>query len=126
MTSPFDYVNDITYGKKDIIRNGENPQLAEALYQPFIVNRALSYFPDTIMYADQINQCAELDHLMQYDYLINTIRPKKRFSKWAKKQDNSDVELVQKYYKVNRRVAVDYLKVLTKQHLDEIKTIIME
>lgn len=126
MTSPFDYVNDIMYGKKDIIRNSENPDLAEMLYQPFLVNRALSYFPDTILYANQINQCYDIDHIMQYDFLINTIRPKKRFSKWAKRQDNNDIEFVQKYYKVNRKVAMDYLKILTKQHLDEIKTIIME
>jgi hypothetical protein len=84
MSNPFDYTNSITYTKKNLIRDTENPELAEKQYNAFLTNRGLSYFPDTIMYANDMNMRPELDGLLQYEYLLNSIRKNKRFSKWAK------------------------------------------
>ncbi len=68
MSNPFDYTNSITYTKKNLIRDTENPELAEKQYNAFLTNRGLSYFPDTIMYANDMNMRPELDSLLQYEY----------------------------------------------------------
>ena len=54
--NPFDFINSVSHNKKDLITDSENPEFAEKLYQPFLVNRGLSYFPDTILYANEMNQ----------------------------------------------------------------------
>lgn len=117
MSNPFDFVNSITFNKKDIMPD----DLAEKLYVPFIVNRALSYFPDTIMYANEMNTQHHLDNKPQYHYLINTIRPKKRFSKWVKKQEDNDLDAVIQYYGYNRVKAQQALSLLSPKQLEQIK-----
>ncbi len=114
--SPFDYINSIN-AKKDVMVD----DLAESQYVPFIVNRGLSYFPDTIMSTNRMNMLNHLDNKLQYHYLINTTRPRKRFSKWAKKHENSDLEVVKEYYGYNNRNAEYALSLLTKQQLEYIK-----
>ena len=123
---PFDFVNEINGGKKDLIRGSENPELAEKLYSPFLTNRALSNFVDTIMYANEMNIHHILDKKLQNDYYLNTTRAGKRFSKWHKKDENGDIDCVQEYYKVSYVKAVEILKVLTQQQLDLIKTRIIK
>ena len=78
--NPFDYLNAINTTKKDIMVD----ELAEKATQPFMVNRGLSYFPDTILYANEMNINHHIDHRLQFDFFINIIKKKKRFSKWAK------------------------------------------
>ena len=114
--SPFDFINSIN-AKKDVMVD----DLAESQYVPFIVNRGLSYFPDTIMSTNRMNMLNHLDNKLQYHYLINTTRPRKRFSKWAKKHENSDLEVVKEYYSYNNRNAEYALSLLTKQQLEYIK-----
>lgn len=114
--SPFDFINSIN-AKKDVMVD----DLAESQYVPFIVNRGLSYFPDTIMCTNRMNMLNHLDNKLQYHYLINTTRPRKRFSKWAKKHENSDLEVVKEYYGYNNRNAEYALSLLTKQQLEYIK-----
>lgn len=121
MANPFDYVNDICYNKKDLMTGSENDELAEKLYVPFITNKALSYFPDTILYANEINVHHGVDNKLQYHYLINTVRPKKRFSKWAKKQEDSDLEAVMQCYGYNRVKAEQVLSLLSPVQLEQIK-----
>ena len=121
MANPFDYVNSITFNKKDLMTDTENDELAEKLYVPFIVNKALSYFPDTILYANAVNVHHDLDNRLQYQYLINSIRPKKRFSKWAKKQEDNDLEAVMQCYGYNRVKAESALALLSPVQLDKIK-----
>lgn len=121
MTSPFDYVNSITFNKKDMMTGTENDELAEKSYVPFVVNRALSYFPDTILYANEINCNHHVDNKLQYHYLINSIRPKKRFSKWAKKQEDNDLDAVIQYYGYNREKAEQALSLLSPEQLEELK-----
>lgn len=121
MSNPFDYVNAINYSKQDLMTDTENDELAEAGYSPFLANRALSYFPDTIMYAQEMNAYNHLDKKLQFHYLINSIRPKKRFSKWAKKQEDSDIEAVMEYYKYSEAKARAVLSLLSPEQLKQIK-----
>lgn len=124
--NPFDFVTNINGAKKDLIRDSDNPDLMEKSYKPFLVNRALSYFIDTIMYANEINQAKHLDFTLQNDYYLNSIRSGKRFSKWAKPIENSNIESVQEYYKVSYMKALDIIKVLSKEQIDLIKTKIIK
>ena len=124
--NPFDFVTNINGAKKDLIRSSDNPDLMEKSYKPFLVNRALSYFIDTIMYANEINQANHVDFALQNDYYLNSIRSGKRFSKWAKPIENSDIESVQQYYKVSYMKALDIIKVLSKEQIDLIKTKIIK
>ena len=125
MSNPFEYVNAIN-AHKDIIRQSENPDLSEKLYSPFHVNKAMSYFPETILYANEMNIHHSLDKKLQNDYYLNTTRAGKRFSKWHKKDENGDIDCIQEYYKVSYVKAVEILKVLTQQQVDLIKTRIIK
>lgn len=99
----------------------ENDELAEKSYTPFIVNKALSYFPDTILYANEVNRLAHIDNKLQYSYLLNSIRPAKRFSKWAKKEDSDDLEVIKEYYGYSNEKAYQALSILSKDQLNHIK-----
>ena len=124
--NPFEYVNAINTSKQDLIRKSENPALAEKDYSPFLVNRALSYYVDTVLYANEMNRANHVDSLLQNDYYLNSIRVSKRFSKWAKPVESSDIESIQEYYKVNNRRALEISKVLTRDQIDHIKTRIIK
>lgn len=119
--NPFDFVNDINFGKKDIITDSANPELAEKTYNPFLTNRALSYFPDTIQFANMMNKNSHIDHLLQYSFLLNIIRKRKRFSKWFKKNDDDVLEMVIEYYGYSVNKAKEALKILTDDQLEKIK-----
>lgn len=118
---PFEFVNAINMSKKDMIRDSENPTLAEKSYSPFLVNRALSYFVDTILHANEVSKFNQIDNIMQNDYYLNSIRSGKRFSKWAKPIESSDIDSIQEYYKVNYIRALEISKVLTREQIDHIK-----
>ena len=122
----FDFVNEINGGKKDLIRDSENPTLAEKIYSPFLVNRAFSNYVDTIMYANEINRVNHVDSILQNDYYLNSIRSSKRFSKWAKREESSDIDSIQEFYKVNYKRALEISKVLTSEQIDHIKTRIIK
>ena len=124
--NPFDFINDINGSKRDLIRNSDNPDMAEKLYKPFVVNKGLSYFIDTIMYANEMNKANLLDNLLQNDYYLNSIRPAKRFSKWFKKGDDSDIDCVQQYFNVGYARAAEICKVLSTEQIDLIKAIIIK
>jgi hypothetical protein len=117
--SPFDFVTAINTTKKNLIK--EEPDL-EKEYNPFLTNKSLSYFTDTIMDANLMNVHHGLDKKLQFDYLINTIRPGKRFSKWAKKVENNDREIVKTYYGYNDRNAEVALSLLSTDQLKIIKS----
>ena len=81
---PFDYVNSINFTKKNLMKNTANDELAEKGYAPFLTNKSLSYFTDTILYANEMNRYHFLDKKLQYEFYLNSLRKKKRFAKWAK------------------------------------------
>ena len=120
-TSPFDYINAINTTKKNLLRGSNNDRIAEKEYSPFLTNRALSYFNDTIGYANELNQRHHLDSLLQFEYLLNIVRPKKRFSKWVKKDNDRDMSLVKEYYGYNNTKAIQALSILSPQQLNNIR-----
>jgi hypothetical protein len=103
------------------MKGTENDQLAEKSYAPFITNKSLSYFPDTIQLANMMNCNHALDNKLQYSFLLNIVRPSKRYSKWVKKDKDSDLELVMKHYSYNRQRAKEILKILTKNQITKIR-----
>lgn len=116
--TPFDFVNAINFDKRDLF---EDPQ-AEKDYVPFIVNRSLSYFPDTVMYANVMNGRSHISKRMQFDFLKNSIPKKKRFSKWVKKDvSTDDLTAVQEFYKYSIEKALDVISILSSEQLNFIK-----
>ena len=71
-TNPFDYINAINVSKKNLMRGSNNDTIAEKEYSPFLTNRALSYFSDTIGYANEMNQRHHVNHLLQFGILLNS------------------------------------------------------
>lgn len=119
--NPFDYLNSINQNKKNLMDGTENDELAEKGYNAFLVNRGLSYFPDTVSYANEMNVNNHLDNKLQYLFFLNIVRPRKRFSKWFKKETNDDIEAIKEYYGYNDTKAMQTLSVLTDQQLNTIK-----
>jgi hypothetical protein len=107
-------LESINYTKEDILDpNGKD-------YVPFIVNKSLSYFMDTVAYANEMNKYPFLDKRMQYDYLKGSIRKRKRFSGWVKKDKSDVIDAIIKYYDVSYRKASEYEKLLTEDQKQEI------
>jgi sulfur transfer protein SufE len=92
----------------------------EKEYVPYVVNKSLSYFTDTLLYANEINKYGFLDNKMQYEYLLHSVRQGKRFSKWAKKDSSAVIDCISKYYQVNHKRAEEYASVLTESQKEEI------
>lgn len=114
--SPFDYLNSINHTKDDLMVD----DMTEKSYNSFMTLRSLSYFPDTVHYANMVNRYHHLDNKLQYHFLLNIIRKKKRFSKWVKADSTSDIEVVKTYYGYNNTKAKQALSLLSP---DQIKTI---
>ena len=111
--SPFDIVRSIN--------SGERIEFQEQEYSAFLINRALSFFPDTIQYANLMNQRHNLSPDMQYDFLMSTIRPKKRYGgKWGKKDRLDDILFISKLYSINKEKAAQYLSLLSEADLQEL------
>jgi hypothetical protein len=115
--NPFEYLNAINNTKKDIMVD----DIAEKGYNSFMVNRGLSYFNDTVLMANEMNVNHTIDNRLQFDFLINIVRKKKRFSKWIKPETVSDVEVVKEYYGYSNEKAKQALSLLTSEQIDELK-----
>lgn len=115
MSNPFDFVNSINYSKKDVMENEKD-------YNAFLINRSLSYFPDTVLMANEMNLNHHIDARLQYDFLINIVRKKKRFSKWAKADNVENLECVKEYYGYSDEKAKSVLSLLTNEQIELIKT----
>jgi hypothetical protein len=122
MTTPFDYINSVSHNKVNMMQGTPNDALAEKGYNAYLVNMGLSYFPDTIEYANMMNRSVQLDNKLQYSFFLNILRPKKRFAKWVKKHESADIEIVKAYYKCNNARANEYVKILTKDQIKELET----
>jgi len=117
--SPFDFLNAINTTKENLF---EKDSQAGKDYKPFLINRGLSYFPDTVFYANQMNQHPGLDKDMQFFFFLNIISRKKRFSKWSKKDETTEsLDLVKEYYGYSSEKANEALKVLSEENLIMIK-----
>ena len=89
----FDFVNSVNMGKKDIMVTPDD----EKVYVPFMTNRSLSYFQETALIANEMNLSPHLDNKLQYHFLLNILRKRKRFSKWNKPETVADIDAVKEY-----------------------------
>ena len=115
--SPFTFVNSINYTKEDIMVD----DIAEKAYLPYMINRSLSYFNDTVLMANEMNTKHHLDHKLQYSFLINIVRKRKRFSKWNKPELENDIDVVKEYYGYSNDKARQVLPLLSSSQLSELK-----
>ena len=115
--NPFEYANAINYTKKNIMVD----DLAEKAYLPYLMNRQLSYFPDTVLAANEMNRNHHLDNRLQFDFFINIIRKRKRFSKWFKPEQISDLETIKQYYGYSNEKARQVLSLLSTEQINELK-----
>ena len=113
-----DWLNSINQTKKHLIN--EDPSL-EKEYAPYIINRCLSGHIDCVMYANEMNMHHQLDKDMQYSFYLNTLRKRKRFSPWLRKDKVTDLECVKQYYGYSNEKASQALKILTNEQINFIK-----
>ena len=113
-----DWLNSINHTKKNII--DEDP-LLESKYPAFIVNKCMSGHLDAIMFANEMNMNANIDKKLQYDFYLNTLRSKKRFSPWVKKDELKNLELVKSYYGYSIEKAKQVLPLLSQKQITFIK-----
>lgn len=120
---PFDYINDISYSKKNLLKSEANDsfEYEERLkeYSPFLATRAFSYFPDTIFISNETNKYLDvgLDSDLHHDFLFHMISKRKRFSKWFKNPDDKNIKAICEYYNVSEQKGREYLNILTSRQL---------
>lgn len=89
-------------------------------YVPFIINRAFSFYPDTVMFANDLNRFSNIDRIMQYKYYCSGLKKKSRYSPWLKASKIENLELISDYYQVSRREAKELLNFLTTDDIEQI------
>lgn len=115
--SPFDFINSINHTKEHLIVD----DWSERQYLPFIVNKGLSYSADTVIPANEMNSRPHLDKSLQYSFLINIIRSRKRFNKWIKPEKIEALEVIKDYYGYSTKKAQEVLPILSKEQLNTLK-----
>ena len=115
--NPFEYLNAINNSKQDIMVD----DMSEKQYNAFMVNRGLSYFYDTVLLANEMNQRAHADNRLQFDFFINTIRKKNRFSKWLKPLNYKDLDVIKEYYGYSDEKAKSVLSLLNINQIEQLK-----
>ena len=118
--TPFDFLNEINYGKKNLMIDDVDHQV-EKQYLPFIVNKGLSYTIDTVIYANEMNIRPNTDKKLQFDYLINTIRRNKRFPKWMKPEEDENIRVIMDYYGYNVQRAREVLSLHSMEKISQLK-----
>ncbi len=114
-----DYLNSINFTKKNLMKSEDKEWIKK--YPAFIINKILSGFQDTIMLVNEVNRNYFLDKDMQYSFLLNSIRSKKRFSPFLRASKLKDIDLVKEYYGYSNEKAKTVLDILTKDQLILIK-----
>ena len=114
-----DYINAINYTKESLLDTDDEQW--EKKYYPFIVNKCVAPFPDTVMLVNEINQLPHLDKRLQFDFLINSLRPRKRFTPWLKAKKLKNLEYVKEYYGYNNEKAKEALDILNDEQISAIK-----
>jgi len=119
MTELKDWLNSINLTKKNLI--DEDPSL-EKEYNPYIVNRIYSGHLDSVLFSNEMNKYSFLPKKIQYDFYLNSLRSKKRFSPWLRKDKIKDLDYVKRYYGYSNEKAQQALKILTKEQLNFIRS----
>ena len=117
MTELKDWLNSINQNKKNILE--EDPT---AKCPSYIINRCMSSHLDTVMFANDMNLSQQLDSDMQYLFYLNSVRKRKRFSPWLRKDEIKDLDSVKRYYGYSKEKAKQALRILTKEQLNFIKS----
>jgi hypothetical protein len=113
-----DWLNSINFSKENIIE--EDPDAVKQ-YAPYIINRCLSSHIDSLMYANEMNINHHLSKDMQYSFYLNSLRKRKRFSPWLRKDKVTDLECIKQYYGYSNEKASQALKILTHEQINFIK-----
>ena len=114
-----DWLNSINLNKKDLFE--ENPD-AKKEYAPFIINKCMSGHLDTVLYANEMNMSHYLDKDMQYEFFLNSVRKRKRFSPWLRKDKVKDLDVVKSYYGYSNEKAQQALRILSPEQIEFIKS----
>ena len=109
-----DWLNSINFNKEDLSEHTKD-------YPPYIINRCLSGHLDCVMFANEMNLHHHLDNDMQYSFYLNSLRKRKRFSPWLRKDKVTDLECIKKYYGYSNEKASQALKILTQEQINFIK-----
>lgn len=118
MSSAYDFITSINSTKIDLSVDTETDMKG---YSPFVTNKTLSYFPDTLILANEMNRKSQIPSEHQYKFLLLTVPKKKRFTKWAKQEDNPQVKEFIETYGISETQAVEYLKLLSKQQIEALQ-----
>lgn len=116
--TPFDFINAINETKENLIVD----DWSEKQYNPYIINKGLSYGRDTIHAANAMNGRPHLDKALQFSFLINIIRPKKRYNKWIKAEKIEALEVIKEYYGYSTAKARQVLPLLDDSKIDYLRT----
>ena len=114
-----DYLNAINQEKKNLMDTDD--EMWEKKYPPFIINKCLAPFPDTIFLVNEMNKYHHLDKKLQFDFLLNSLRTRKRFTPWLKANKSKSLEYVKEYYGYNNEKAKSALKLLNDEQIKAIK-----
>ena len=113
-----DYLNSINQSKEDLMKDDPG---WEKNYPSYVINKCMSHHIDTLAFANEMNRYPNLDKRLQYSFFLNTVRPKKRFSPWGKKEKVKDLEVVKQYYDYSNEKAKQALRILSPDQLNYIK-----
>jgi len=113
------YLNAINYEKKNLMDTDD--EMWEKKYPPYVVNRCLAPFTDTIMLVNEMNKLHHLDKKLQFDFLINSFRKRNRFTPWLKSKKVSNIEYVKEYYGYSNEKAKSALTILNDEQIEFIK-----
>ena len=114
-----DWLNSINFNKENLIK--EDPDIVKQ-YPPFIVNKCLAGHIDTVLFANEMNKYHHLDKDMQYSFLLNSLRKKKRFSPWIRKEKIDDLDAIKQYYGYSNEKSKEALRILSKEQINFIKS----
>lgn len=114
-----DYLNAINQTKETLM-DGED-EMWEKKYSPFVINKCLHAFPDTILFVNEINQIPNLDNKLQFDFFLNTLRARKRYTPWLKAKKLENLECIKEYYGYNNEKAKTALDILDDEQISAIK-----
>jgi len=115
-----DYLKEINTDKNPLMDTDD--EMWEKKYPAFIVNKCLAPFPDTIHLVNEMNLHNHLDKKLQFDFLLASVRPRKRFTPWMNAKKSKDIECVKEYYGYNNEKAKSALNILTEEQILNIKS----
>jgi len=115
--NPFDFVKSVSYDKKDLMVD----EVEEKAYQPFLINKALSYHQDSVFLTNEMNVRHGVDNRLQYMFFLNTLRKRQRFSKWSKPYVSKKLDTLKEYYQISTREAKEYVNLLSEKQYRELK-----